>query len=370
MKIGVVCDLLEEGWASMDLVASSLLEHGAAIPGVSLECIRPPVPRAVGRLAAPAGYAGGFARRWARRVSIGALRYAYYPLFARRLGGCDWFHVADHSYAHLLPRLPHGRAGVYCHDIDAFRALVGPAKRPWGRLLAAKTLEGVQRARLVFHSTLAVREELLAHRFVSAERLVHAPYGIGPEFGPEPRAEDLRLAVAGPFVLNVGNLIPRKNPDFLVSVVGVLLRSRPELHFVQIGGTFTGRQLERLREYGVEARTHQLRGLTRAELAAYYRQARVVLLPSLAEGFGLPVIEALACRTPVVASDIPVFREVGGAGASYASLGTVEGFADVARTVLEGGGPTPTARAEAAARYSWTVHARTIVGAYSALEAQ
>lgn len=66
--------------------------------------------------------------------------------------------------------------------------------------------------------------------------------------------------------------------------------------------------------------------LSRQELADVYRRASVVLLPSDAEGFGLPVIEAMACGTPVLASDLPVLREVGGDAATYAPVGDVEAW--------------------------------------------
>ncbi len=57
-------------------------------------------------------------------------------------------------------------------------------------------------------------------------------------------------------------------------------------------------------------------------LAALYRRAALVLLPSEREGFGLPVVEALACGTPIIASDLPVLREVGGTAAEYCPSAT------------------------------------------------
>jgi len=63
--------------------------------------------------------------------------------------------------------------------------------------------------------------------------------------------------------------------------------------------------------------------LSRDQVAAVYRRAAVVLLTSEREGFGLPVLEALACGTPVIASDIPALRETGGSVATYCPVGGV-----------------------------------------------
>ena len=66
----------------------------------------------------------------------------------------------------------------------------------------------------------------------------------------------------------------------------------------------------------------------RTTLAALYRRATLALLPSEREGFGLPLVESLACGTPVVASDIPALREVGGSAASYCPVADVSAWRD------------------------------------------
>ena len=107
--------------------------------------------------------------------------------------------------------------------------------------------------------------------------------------------------------------------------------------------------------------------MKRPELSAYLRATRAVLLPSFAEGFGLPVVEALACGAPVVVSDIPVLREVGGAGVVVRRTDDADVWRDAVLDVVRGGGPSRTERLHAAAPYSWALHARTIVETYARL---
>ena len=92
-------------------------------------------------------------------------------------------------------------------------------------------------------------------------------------------------------------------------------------------------------------------------------------MPSEAEGFGLPVIEALACGAAVVASDLPVLREVGGAAVTYRPVGDVPAWAEaVTRTLADpGAAPPREVRLAQAARYSWAEHARVIAAAYARL---
>ena len=110
-------------------------------------------------------------------------------------------------------------------------------------------------------------------------------------------------------------------------------------------------------------------GLTRAELAEVYRRATVVLMPSEAEGFGLPVIEALACGAAVVASDIPALREAGGPAAVYAPVGDVGAWSDaVAKLLADPAAAPPRAIGwRGRARFTWTAHAEIIARAYHRL---
>ncbi|NVJ05893.1 glycosyltransferase [Myxococcus sp. AM001] len=369
-------DPREEGWPSMDLVGEALLEGLAAQPSqVHATAVRPVMPAVLRRLP----------RVGARNAAFNAdrllTRFGLYPgraLFTR--GQYDAFHVVDHTYAQLVHALPASRTGVYCHDLDAFRSVLEPRREPrpaWFRAMARAQLAGLERAAIVFHSTQAVRAELLAHGVVPESRLVWAPYGVSPEYRPEPAtgvasgtpdASEAVLAPLGgrPYLLHVGSAIPRKRLDVLFAVFAALRARSPELRLVQQGGALNDTQRAQVAALGIGDALLQPPRQERATLAGLYRRAAAVLVTSEAEGFGLPVIEALACGAPVVASDLPVLREVGAEACTYCPVGDVPAWVESVTSLLTGHGAQPSreARLARAARFTWAAHARTVLDAY------
>ena len=92
-------------------------------------------------------------------------------------------------------------------------------------------------------------------------------------------------------------------------------------------------------------------------------------MTSEAEGFGLPIIEALACGAPVVASDLPVLREVGADACTYAPVGDVPAWVEAVTSVLTAPDEQPPrdVRLARAAHFTWEAHTRTILDAYLGL---
>jgi glycosyltransferase involved in cell wall biosynthesis len=366
-RLAVICDYPEEGWASMDLVAEMLLRELQARHGDRVQAVRvcPPFRQRLGRL--PWLGQRGAARNADRLLNR---LWDYSRYLRRQAAAFDLFHVSDHSYAQLVHVLPAERTGVFCHDLDTFRCLLEPRSEPrpwWFRAMARHILRGLQKAAVVFYSTLPVREQIEKQGLVDPARLVHAPYGVAPEFASPLAGEgDLPPGVRPPFLLHVGSCIPRKRIDVLLDVFARVRAHVPDLRLVQVGGQWTPAHSEQLARLGIEGAVAQLQGLDRRQLAACYRSAAVLLQPSEAEGFGLPVIEGLACGSRVVASDIPVLREVGGAAALYCRVGDVSGWQETVARLLTDAGASPTAeqRLAQARRFTWETHARTIVEAY------
>jgi glycosyltransferase involved in cell wall biosynthesis len=373
-SIAVFLDSPDENWVAMNFVGEMLLGQWKTVLAADVEpsAFSIDLPRFARRLPwLPAARAF--------KIDCGAGRFlAYPPLAVRERQRHDFFHIVDHSYAQLVHVLPHERTGVYCHDLDAFRSLLEPAKQPrppWFRALQGITLLGLCSARFVFYSTETVRREIERRGFVPASRLVHAPYGIADEFTAEPRedpeAERVLAPLRGrPYILHVGSNIARKRLDVLFETFARLRARFPDLFLVKGGAALTDAQWEHVDRLGIRERLVLAGKISRSALASLYQRTQAVIVTSEAEGFGLPVIEALACGAPVFASDIPVLREVGQETATYCRVGDPTDWAPLVERFLSGDAPAPplSARLARSARYSWKNHASAILDAYRSLD--
>lgn len=166
------------------------------------------------------------------------------------------------------------------------------------------------------------------------------------------------------FMLCVGSMDPRKNLDLLVAAYAALApEDRRELRLALVGassGNFS--------QVDIGA-TGELEGLVRLgyvsddELAAMYAHADAVLFPSLAEGFGLPIVEALAVGGRVIASDIPVFRWVGGDAVEYVDPRDPALWRGAMERVLAGsdGGGSRSCRQQVGRAFSWDSSASKVM---------
>lgn len=372
MRLAIICDYLEENWHSMDLCAQMLLkqmqaEHTAYIQAIQV------LPK--------------FKRRFQQIPQFGKQHFAYnadrllnrvwyYPQYLKkRVSDFDFYHIADHSYAQLAHVLPPERTGVYCHDIDAFRSLVEPKKEPrpaWYQAMSQRILSGLQSAAIVFYSTAEVRQQIEHYELIEPSRLVYAPYGIAAEFSittgsqSDVDQEIIKGIDAAPFILHVGSCIPRKRIDILLEVFARVRNIHPKLQLVKVSGEWTQSQKQQIADLNISNSIIHLQGLERATIAYLYQRASAVLLTSEAEGFGLPIIEALACGAVVIASDLPVLREVGGQGVIYSPNADVSAWVKTVTQVLSSPtmAPNINLRLNQAQKYSWSNHAQIIAQSY------
>lgn len=379
LRVAIIADFAEEGWPSMDLVADVLLdrlarEHRHA---VDAELIRPPMPRRLTHLP------GLRAQRQAFGLDRAVARQWDYPrLLDGVRGRFDLYHIVDHTYAHLVHHLPAAQCVVTCHDLDAFRSILHPEderRSPPFRWMSKRILDGLLKAAHVPCDSEATRDALVAFAGIASARSSVIPNGAETGLPDADAIADLEAArLLGPRggieLLHVGSTIPRKRIDVLIDAFAEIKAVHPQARLIRAGGPFTAQQRVAARDRGVLDSTVVLPFVDRATLAAVYRRAALALLPSEREGFGLPLVEALGCGTPVLASDIPVLREVGGEAACYAPVADVPRWRDEAIRLLAEREQHPErwrarkARGLArAAEFSWSHYAARLVELYAVL---
>jgi glycosyltransferase involved in cell wall biosynthesis len=372
----VVADYREEGWHSMDLVAEML---GRWIPeasdgAVHSEVLRPP-----------------FHRRLSRRGTAPSVRdriinrYWDYPRWLQRqVDRFDVFHVADHSYAHLVHVLPARRTVVSCHDVDAFLPFAAGADRRTSQLpifLSRRSFTGLRRAAAILCISESTRLALNVLPDIDEAKSRVIPLGVDSSFTPasSATADGDAERLLGPCgavedLLHVGSTIDRKRIDVLLRVFAAVRARRASVRLVRVGGPLTVAQAALARDLGINDGIVQLPFLDAGTLAAVYRRAALTLLTSEREGLGLPIIEAMASGCPVVVSDLPVCREVGGLAATYcAQERSEEWTAAIVRLLDDRRANSAAWRARVergvaqAARFSWRACAAASVGVYRSL---
>ena len=310
-------------------------------------------------------------------------RFVVYPLWIehnrRRF---DLFHIVDHSYSHLVNHLPEDRCVVTCHDLDTFRCILEPANEPrsWAfRQMTRRILKGFRKAARVICVSDATRDEIVRRGLVARERLSVVKNGVHPSFTvvPDPDADAEIIRLLGPHdngaieMLHVGTTHPRKRIDLLLRIFASVRAKFPRARLVRAGGGLSDDDQQLADRLGISEAITILPFVERRILAAAYRRADVVVLPSEAEGFGLPVVEAMACGTPVVASDLPALRELGGDAIRYCPVGNVDAWSCaigrvIGDTAKKGQGSIDMQDRELkrAAQFCWSENAKRTADTY------
>jgi glycosyltransferase involved in cell wall biosynthesis len=228
-----------------------------------------------------------------------------------------------------------------------------------------------RRAHRIVTGSAAARDDIVAELGVPAERIEVVPHGIVPAAAVDATAAAAArhaLAPAGrSLVLSVATDVVHKNlPALLRGLALVDPARRPMLAFAG-HGTDTGALPALARELGVAPDVRFLGAVAPGELEELYAAADALVTATRYEGFGLPVLEAMARDVPVACSDLPVLREVAGDAAVWLDPGAPASIAAALGEVLAGGQAIERLRAagrERAARFTWEAAARATAGAY------
>ena len=302
------------------------------------------------------------APRLGNRIAQGLAREAaYYPaLLARaaRRAGADVLH---------LPTPAPARGGglplvVTIHDLLPLRMpeLFTRETRAHTRLY----LPFVRRATRILTNSEWTRREVIDLLGVPEHRVVATPFGIDDRFAPLP-GDPERFGLRQPYVLSVGTLEPRKN---LVGVLRAFRRlGRDDVQLAIVGGRGWHREaLERELADSID-RVRVLGFVDDDDLVGLYSGAACFVFPSLAEGFGFPPLEAMACGAPVVTSDRAALPEVTGDAALHVDPMRPEAIAEAIARVLDEPELADDLRrrgVERARGFTWAACAEKTVSAY------
>ncbi len=258
---------------------------------------------------------------------------------------------------------------VTVHDL-AFEICPERAPAPLRRYLCAVVPRQVAAARRVVAVSETTRRDLIERYRVNPGKIVVAPNGVEERFfttTPLTAEERGRLGVPERYLLTVGTLEPRKNHVTLFRAISFLERDL-DIPLVVAGrpGWETEPILASAEPLVRAGRVRLLDYVPDEALPGLYAGASVVIYPSWYEGFGLPVLEALAAGRPVVASTAPALREVGGDCATYVEPADAEALAAAILRALNPAESSPeavAARQQRARRYRWDAAGEVVAAA-------
>ena len=365
----------QSGGGRLDGIGTYTLELERALIAQDVDVRRVGAPHRAGpRLVAPRHASLRFPLPLSYLTAAAASLRTNVP-FARGVErSIDVYHATDY----LVPRLASTPVVATLYDAIplANPAWANPRLRTVKNWLLRRCAQAADIVIAISHAAVA---EIVEHYRIPEERIRVVPLGVNERWFERP-SDDLiaktlaRHALRPGFILHVGTLQPRKNLDALISAYERLpapLRNDHQLVLVGKYGWGAEALRARLERLASAARVVWLDYVERDELHALYCAAGLFVYPSLSEGFGLPVLEALACGLPVVASDLPVLREVADAAARFVDPRDIDGLADaIASVYASQSEPADAAARRAHARkFTWTSCATGTVAVYRELTA-
>ncbi len=222
-----------------------------------------------------------------------------------------------HSPLGYGPTFKHSRLLNHVHDLTC---LEHPEWHTWRTrtLFATAAPRSSRAADMVLSHSEHVRQQVVRVFGVEPARTIVIPPPLGHDFRPLPRAEAIahvqqRFGLDGPFVLHVSTIEPRKNHVTLVAAYERMCRAGFPGPLVLVGqdGWRIAPIAARLADSPVASRILRVRDADDRDLVALYGACTCTAFPSIAEGFGMPLLESMACGAACVVSDHPVLLELG-----------------------------------------------------------
>lgn len=203
---------------------------------------------------------------------------------------------------------------VTIHDLILHHFSTGEASTLFPVLYAIKLSgykyvihQAIKKAKKVITVSFATKQEIVDHMSVSGDKVVVTYEGVDPEMFEK----HTKKIIADPYFLHVGNMYPHKNMERLViGFKKVFSNTSVKLVLVGKEDFFAKRLKDFVRKKEIDSNVIFVGEVSDKELSSYYQHALALVIPSLMEGFGLPAIEAMANNCLILASDIPVLKEI------------------------------------------------------------
>ncbi|OAV71550.1 D-inositol-3-phosphate glycosyltransferase [Bacteroidales bacterium Barb4] len=247
-----------------------------------------------------------------------ALKYAL-----KRATATDIFHPAN-AYSYLYTEMRQVKNKVFTiHDmiVEKQEALSGGNK-----------LHFAQNADKIIAVSEATKKDIVEIWGIEKEKIEVIYHGssLSPQLAKQPATP-----LPDSFLLYVGSRNGHKNFTRFIHATAPLLKGNSTLYLVCAGGrAFSHEESLLIKELGIERKVIACPNITDSELACLYCKAKAFVFPSLNEGFGIPVLEAWACKTPVILSDNPCFKEVAAEAGYYFAPDSQESIREAVGKVL------------------------------------
>ncbi len=293
-------------------------------------------------------------------------QYLYYPWCAAR-AQADINHIVDHVYSHLVHSMDARKTVITFHDAIWLqkRQMIGPQ---------GLNLSGLKKAAAIICDSEASRKALQAHVPKPGGIVEVIPPGIDEIFFQKtlPSSEP-RKPYAEIRLLHVGHSGFYKNIEGLLKILALLVKKNKRIMLIKAGEGFTPAQLHRAYALGVKPNLVHCGHMSKTELASLYETSDALVFPSLDEGFGLPVLEAMASGLPVIASNRGSLPEVVGSAGILLEPDRPTDFAAAVLRVLE----QPLLRQQMIAegrrqakKFKWETTAQSVLKIYQRVHEQ